>query len=61
MSIPYKRLLTPKVLTYLVGTNRLIYHKDTSLDTKLIAEKLELSKIRDWNYMMPMHQMQQHR
>jgi 4-hydroxy-tetrahydrodipicolinate synthase len=41
---PYKRLLTPKVFTYLLGTNRLIYHKDTSLDTKLIAEKVELSK-----------------
>jgi len=41
---PYKRLLTPKVLKYLVETNRLIYHKDTSLDTRLIAEKLEISK-----------------
>ncbi|HSB94017.1 MAG TPA: dihydrodipicolinate synthase family protein [Flavitalea sp.] len=41
---PYKRLLTPKVFKYLLESNRLIYHKDTSLDTRLIAEKLQLAK-----------------
>lgn len=41
---PYKRLLTPKVFKYLLETNRLIYHKDTSLDTRLIAEKVQLAK-----------------
>jgi len=41
---PYKRVLNAKVFSYLVSTGRLIYHKDTTLDTGLIAEKLELAK-----------------
>jgi len=41
---PYKRLLTPKVFTQLLSDNRLIYHKDTSLDMSLVRAKLELAK-----------------
>src|SRR6478609_5991571 len=29
---PYKRIITPYVFKYLLETNRMIYHKDTSID-----------------------------
>jgi len=41
---PYKRILTPAVFKYLLSTNRLIYHKDTTLDVEKIKEKLQLAK-----------------
>ncbi|MEJ0101657.1 MAG: dihydrodipicolinate synthase family protein [Bacteroidota bacterium] len=41
---PYKRILTPTVFKYLLNTNRLIYHKDTTLDTEKVKEKLALAK-----------------
>jgi 4-hydroxy-tetrahydrodipicolinate synthase len=41
---PYKRILTPDVLRYLLATNRLIYHKDTTLDLEKIRVKLELAR-----------------
>jgi len=41
---PYKRILTPEVLRYLLSTNRLVYHKDTTLDLDKIKVKLEIAK-----------------
>jgi 4-hydroxy-tetrahydrodipicolinate synthase len=41
---PYKRILTPPVFKYLLSTNKLIYHKDTTLDIEKIKEKLQLAK-----------------
>jgi 4-hydroxy-tetrahydrodipicolinate synthase len=41
---PYKRIITPEVFTYLLSTNRLVYHKDTSLDPDKIKVKLEMCK-----------------
>lgn len=41
---PYKRILTPEVLRPLLETNRLIYHKDTTLDLEKIRVKLEMAK-----------------
>jgi 4-hydroxy-tetrahydrodipicolinate synthase len=41
---PYKRLLTPAVMKTLMAENRLIYHKDTSLDFNLVKAKLAVTK-----------------
>lgn len=41
---PYKRILTPAVFKYLLSTNRLIYHKDTTLDVDKVKEKIALAK-----------------
>ena len=41
---PYKRVLTPEVVNFLVESNRFIYHKDTSEDLQDISMKLMLSK-----------------
>ena len=41
---PYKRIITPEVLRFLLSTNRLIYHKDTTLDLEKIKVKIELAK-----------------
>ncbi|MBS1576739.1 MAG: dihydrodipicolinate synthase family protein [Bacteroidetes bacterium] len=41
---PYKRILTPVVFKYLLSTNRLIYHKDTTLSVEKVKEKIELAK-----------------
>jgi len=41
---PYKRILTPKVFTSLLESNRLIYHKDTAIDFNLVKGKLDLIK-----------------
>lgn len=41
---PYKRLLTPKVFSYLLESNRMIYHKDTALEMSLVKEKLDMIK-----------------
>lgn len=37
---PYKRILTPETFTYLTRSNRIIYHKDTTLDPAKIKVKL---------------------
>lgn len=42
--VPYKRLLSPQQLIDLVGTGRVIYHKDTCLDINQIRLKLEAGK-----------------
>jgi 4-hydroxy-tetrahydrodipicolinate synthase len=41
---PYKRIITPGLFKSLLDTNRLIYHKDTSIDFKLVKAKLDLIK-----------------
>jgi 4-hydroxy-tetrahydrodipicolinate synthase len=38
---PYKRVLTAKQLKTFVATRRIIYHKDTCLDIRLVREKLK--------------------
>jgi 4-hydroxy-tetrahydrodipicolinate synthase len=38
--VPYKRLLSAEQLRMFVETGRVIYHKDTSLDIRLVKEKL---------------------
>ncbi len=40
---PYKRIITPEVFRYLLSTNRLGYHKDTTIDLDKIKVKLEMS------------------
>jgi 4-hydroxy-tetrahydrodipicolinate synthase len=42
--VPYKRVLKPSQLQQFVATERLIYHKDTSLDLNQIKEKLALTQ-----------------
>ena len=42
--VPYKRVIKPKQLQQFVATNRVIYHKDTSLDINQIKEKLVLTQ-----------------
>jgi len=41
---PYKRIITPDVLRFFLSTNRLIYHKDTTLDLEKIKVKIDLAK-----------------
>lgn len=41
---PYKRMLTPEVLRFLLTTNSLIYHKDTTLELEKIRAKLDIAK-----------------
>ncbi|MDR3711718.1 MAG: dihydrodipicolinate synthase family protein [Puia sp.] len=41
---PYKRILTPSLFKSLLDTRRLVYHKDTSIDFKLVKAKLDLIK-----------------
>ena len=41
---PYNRELTPLVFKYLLSTDRLIYHKDTTLSIEKIKVKLALAK-----------------
>jgi 4-hydroxy-tetrahydrodipicolinate synthase len=41
---PYKRVLTPAVFKYLLGTNRLVYHKDTTIDFAKVKAKIDLVK-----------------
>lgn len=41
---PYKRIITPHVFKYLLETNRMIYHKDTSIDFAKVKAKIELVK-----------------
>jgi len=39
---PYKRILTPETFKYLTHSNRIIYHKDTTLDPAKIKVKLDI-------------------
>lgn len=41
---PYKRILSEKVLSHILPSERLIYHKDTTEDIDDIARKLAISK-----------------
>jgi 4-hydroxy-tetrahydrodipicolinate synthase len=41
---PYKRIITPQVLEYLLSTDRIVYHKDTCLDLDQIKVKLKMCK-----------------
>jgi len=41
---PYKRLLTPKILKWCVGTGRFYFLKDTCCDAQVIRERLEVIK-----------------
>jgi len=41
---PYKRIITPNVFTWLLGTNRMVYHKDTTIDFDKVKAKIELAK-----------------
>ncbi len=41
---PYKRIFTPFVFKYLLGTNRMVYHKDTTIDFNKVKVKIELAK-----------------
>ena len=41
---PYKRIISPEVLRFLLSTNRLTYHKDTAIDQEKIKVKIDLSK-----------------
>jgi len=41
---PYKRILTPYAFKYLLGTGRMVYHKDTTIDFEKVKAKIELSK-----------------
>ncbi|MEY4382789.1 MAG: 4-hydroxy-tetrahydrodipicolinate synthase [Bacteroidota bacterium] len=42
--VPYKRLISSKVLQTLLPSGRFIYHKDTSLALEQIKEKVQISK-----------------
>ncbi len=41
---PYKRILTPFSFKYLLGTGRMIYHKDTTIDFDKVKAKIEMAK-----------------
>jgi 4-hydroxy-tetrahydrodipicolinate synthase len=41
---PYKRILTPEVFKALLDSDRLVYHKDTSIDLSQVKAKLDLVK-----------------
>ncbi len=42
--LPYKRLVTPKILKWCISTGRFKYMKDTCCDAKVIAERLDILK-----------------
>lgn len=41
---PYKRILTQEVFHSLLSSNRLVYHKDTSIELEQVKAKLEIVK-----------------
>jgi len=41
---PYKRILTPYAFEYLLGTKRLVYHKDTTIAFDKVKAKIDLAK-----------------
>ena len=42
---PYKRILSPQVFQVLLRSNRLIYHKDTSLSIDQVRKKIDILKL----------------
>ena len=42
--VPYKRLLSPSLMTWMASTNRFVYHKDTSCNSPAIYRKAEAVK-----------------
>ena len=42
--LPYKRLVTPKILNWCLETGRFYFMKDTCCDSSVIAERLEILK-----------------
>jgi 4-hydroxy-tetrahydrodipicolinate synthase len=43
-SVPYKRILEKRVFKKLVETNRIMYHKDATVDVDVLKEKLEIAR-----------------
>src|SRR4249920_3436623 len=41
---PYKRIISPGVFKTLLSANRLVYHKDTSIDLEKVKAKLDILK-----------------
>ncbi len=41
---PYKRILSPDVFKELLETDRLVYHKDTSIELSQVKAKLDIAK-----------------
>jgi 4-hydroxy-tetrahydrodipicolinate synthase len=41
---PYKRIIGPEVFKTLLSANRLVYHKDTSIDLEKVKAKLDILK-----------------
>jgi 4-hydroxy-tetrahydrodipicolinate synthase len=41
---PYKRIIGPEVFKTLLSANRLVYHKDTSIDLEKVKVKLDILK-----------------
>lgn len=41
---PYKRILTPEVFRSLLASDRLVYHKDTSIEIQQVKTKLDIVK-----------------
>lgn len=41
--VPYKRVLSPEQLQRYVGTGKVVYHKDTSLDIDSVTRKVQLT------------------
>ncbi|HSZ86293.1 MAG TPA: dihydrodipicolinate synthase family protein [Puia sp.] len=41
---PYKRIISPEIFKILLNTDRLIYHKDTSINPEKVKAKLETLK-----------------
>ncbi len=41
---PYKRIISPEILAALLNTDRLVYHKDTSIDREQVKAKLAVVK-----------------
>lgn len=39
---PYKRILSPAVFRQIVQADRMVYHKDTSIDLKKVRDKLDI-------------------
>ncbi len=41
---PYKRIIGPEVFQTLLSSNRLVYHKDTSIDLEKVKAKIDIVK-----------------
>ncbi len=41
---PYKRIIVPDVFKKLLSANRLVYHKDTSIDLEQVKSKIDILK-----------------